>query len=434
MSASLEVALGERSYPIHIGARLLGEPALFAPHVSGRTAAIVTNVTVGPLYRERLAATLERAGARCLAIVLPDGEAHKNWRTLELVYDALLRAQADRRTVLVALGGGVVGDIAGFAAATYQRGVAHLQVPTTLLAQVDSSVGGKTAVNHPLGKNMIGAFHQPVAVVADTDTLATLPGRELGAGLASKGTRADVLHANNVLAHVPDIRGVLAGAQAFLKDDGVMVIETPYVKPMLDHCEFDTIYHEHLFYWSITAFAAVARRVGLEVVDVEQLAIHGGSVRLFLRQKGSASPGAAVTALLAAEEAWGVSRPETYRAFAKRVGGLKEELVALLGKLKAEGKTIAAYGAAAKGSTLLNHFGVGADLIDFVADRSTHKQGRFMPGVGVPIVAPEELMKRRPDYCVLLTWNFADEILAQQQAYRDAGGKFIIPVPEVAIR
>jgi len=184
MSASLEVALGERSYPIHIGARLLGDPALFAPHVSGRTAAIVTNVTVGPLYRERLAATLERAGARCLAIALPDGEAHKNWRTLELVYDALLRAQADRRTVLVALGGGVVGDIAGFAAATYQRGVAHLQVPTTLLAQVDSSVGGKTAINHPLGKNMIGAFHQPVAVVADTDTLATLPERELGAGLA----------------------------------------------------------------------------------------------------------------------------------------------------------------------------------------------------------------------------------------------------------
>ena len=184
MNRRLEVALGDRTYPIHIGAGLLDDPALFAPHVAGRTAAVVTNTTVDPLYRPRLARTLERAGARCLVITLPDGEAHKNWETLNRVFDALLRAQADRRTVLVALGGGVVGDITGFAAATYQRGIMHLQVPTTLLAQVDSSVGGKTAINHELGKNMIGAFHQPVAVVADTSTLATLPERELGAGLA----------------------------------------------------------------------------------------------------------------------------------------------------------------------------------------------------------------------------------------------------------
>ena len=184
MKRRLEVALGDRSYPIHIGAGLLDDSSLFAPHVAGRTAAVVTNTTVDPLYRPRLARTLERAGARCLVIALPDGEAHKNWETLNRVFDALLRAQADRRTVLVALGGGVVGDITGFAAATYQRGIMHLQVPTTLLAQVDSSVGGKTAINHELGKNMIGAFHQPVAVVADTSTLATLPERELGAGLA----------------------------------------------------------------------------------------------------------------------------------------------------------------------------------------------------------------------------------------------------------
>jgi 3-dehydroquinate synthase len=184
MIRTLEVALGERSYPIHIGAGLLDDPEHFAPHVAGRMAAVVTNTTVGPLYARRLTATLERAGARTLPIVIPDGEAHKNWQTLDLVFEALLRAQADRRTVLVALGGGVVGDITGFAASAYQRGVAHLQVPTTLLAQVDSSVGGKTAINHPLGKNMIGAFHQPVAVVADTATLASLPARELAAGLA----------------------------------------------------------------------------------------------------------------------------------------------------------------------------------------------------------------------------------------------------------
>ena len=184
MSRRLQVELGERAYPIHIGTGLLDDPSLFAPHVGGRLAAIVTNATVAPLYQERLSATLARAGARGIAVALPDGEAFKTWETLQLVYDALLRAQADRRTVLVALGGGVVGDIAGFAAATYQRGIAHLQVPTTLLAQVDSSVGGKTAINHPLGKNMVGAFHQPVAVVADIATLATLPDRELAAGLA----------------------------------------------------------------------------------------------------------------------------------------------------------------------------------------------------------------------------------------------------------
>src|SRR6185437_11864714 len=176
-------------------------------------AAIVTNATVAPLYQERLSATLARAGARGIAVALPDGEAFKTWETLQLVYDALLRAQADRRTVLVALGGGVVGDIAGFAAATYQRGIAHLQVPTTLLAQVDSSVGGKTAINHPLGKNMIGAFHQPVAVVADTATLASLPPREYAAGLAEivkYGAIFDVAflgwieaHADGLLAREP---------------------------------------------------------------------------------------------------------------------------------------------------------------------------------------------------------------------------------------
>ncbi|HLX23160.1 MAG TPA: 3-dehydroquinate synthase [Usitatibacter sp.] len=184
MSATLRVDLGDRSYNIHIGSGLLGQASLFEKHVRGRTAAIVTNETVAPLYAARLETTLAAAGSRVLRIVLPDGEAHKTWQTLDRVFEALLRAQADRRTVLVALGGGVVGDIAGLAAAVYQRGIAHLQVPTTLLAQVDSSVGGKTAINHPLGKNMIGAFHQPGLVVADLDTLATLPPREYSAGLA----------------------------------------------------------------------------------------------------------------------------------------------------------------------------------------------------------------------------------------------------------
>ena len=182
--APLRVALGARSYPIHIGAGLLDRPELFAPHVAGRRAAVVTNETIAPLFADRLEATLGLAGANLLRVVLPDGESFKTLATLNRVFDALLGANADRRTVIVALGGGVVGDIAGFAAATYQRGVPYVQVPTTLLAQVDSSVGGKTAVNHELGKNMIGAFHQPLAVIADTETLATLPERELAAGLA----------------------------------------------------------------------------------------------------------------------------------------------------------------------------------------------------------------------------------------------------------
>jgi 3-dehydroquinate synthase len=181
---ALRVALDRRSYPIHIGAGLIGRADLFAPHLASRRTAIVTNETVGPLHGSRLEATLRAAGAECMTVTLPDGEAFKTLEHLNRVFDALLAAKADRRTVIVALGGGVVGDMAGFAAATFQRGVPFIQVPTTLLAQVDSSVGGKTGVNHALGKNMIGAFHQPLAVIADTDTLLSLPQRELGAGLA----------------------------------------------------------------------------------------------------------------------------------------------------------------------------------------------------------------------------------------------------------
>jgi 3-dehydroquinate synthase len=181
---SLTVALGERSYPIHIGAGLVDQGGLIAPYIEHQRAAIITNTTVAPLYAARLERALSGAGISCLRIEIPDGEQYKDWATLEVVYGRLLEARADRGTTLLALGGGVVGDLAGFAAATYQRGVPFVQVPTTLLAQVDSSVGGKTAINHALGKNMIGAFHQPRAVIADLTTLDTLPPRELASGLA----------------------------------------------------------------------------------------------------------------------------------------------------------------------------------------------------------------------------------------------------------
>ena len=179
---TLTVDLAERSYPIHIGTDLLRQAQLFTPHIVGRKVAIVTNTTVAPLYMQQLREALQ--DYELTEIVLPDGESYKNWETLQLIFDALLRDKHDRKTTLIALGGGVIGDMTGFAAACYQRGVNFIQVPTTLLSQVDSSVGGKTGINHPLGKNMVGAFYQPQAVVIDTAALQTLPSRELSAGLA----------------------------------------------------------------------------------------------------------------------------------------------------------------------------------------------------------------------------------------------------------
>jgi 3-dehydroquinate synthase len=181
---TLSVDLGDRAYPIHIGPGLLERADLVLPHLKQKRAVIVTNTTVGPLYLDRFSHTLTAAGVQVESVVLPDGEAYKNWETLNSIFDALLTRRAERKTTLIALGGGVIGDLTGFAAACYQRGMPFIQVPTTLLAQVDSSVGGKTGINHPLGKNMIGAFYQPQLVLADTDTLATLPDRELSAGLA----------------------------------------------------------------------------------------------------------------------------------------------------------------------------------------------------------------------------------------------------------
>ncbi len=181
---TLRVELAERSYPIHIGVDLLLQADLILPHLKHKKVVVVTNTTVAPLYLERMMATLAEGGIAALPIILPDGEQYKNWETLNRIFDALLSAHCERSTTLIALGGGVIGDMGGFAASCYQRGMPFIQVPTTLLSQVDSSVGGKTAINHPLGKNMVGAFYQPQLVLADISTLDTLPDRELHAGLA----------------------------------------------------------------------------------------------------------------------------------------------------------------------------------------------------------------------------------------------------------
>jgi len=181
---TLQVSLAERSYPIHIGVGVLTNPDLLSPHIKQKKVVVVSNTTVAPLYLDALRKTLEKIGIAVLPVILPDGEQYKTWETLNLVFDALLGAHCERSTTLIALGGGVIGDMGGFAAACYQRGMPFIQVPTTLLSLVDSSVGGKTAINHPLGKNMIGAFYQPKLVLADISTLDTLPDRELKAGLA----------------------------------------------------------------------------------------------------------------------------------------------------------------------------------------------------------------------------------------------------------
>ncbi|HVV52585.1 MAG TPA: class I SAM-dependent methyltransferase [Polyangia bacterium] len=265
-------------------------------------------------------------------------------------------------------------------------------------------------------------------------TISEFFGLALARKLVAEGRRADVVHANNVLAHVADLGGFVDGIREVLKPDGVAALEFPYVGEMIAHTEFDTIYHEHLCYFSLGALVHLFDRHGLKAIGVERLPIHGGSLLLTVARSSSArEPAASVAALLEEERAQGMYTLEYYRGFARRVDELGQQLRALLGRLKQEGSRIAAYGAAAKGSTLLNTFGVGAETLDFVVDRNTHKQGLFMPGVAVPIVPPAQLVEKMPAYTLLLTWNFAEEILRQQAEYRRRGGKFIMPVPDVRI-
>jgi len=276
-----------------------------------------------------------------------------------------------------------------------------------------------------------------VAKVAEERGIPTLPeffGLQLATKLAAEHKRADVLHANNVLAHVADLNGFVAGIRAVLANDGVAAIEFPYLGDMIDRCEFDTIYHEHLCYYSLGAIKYLFERHDLKLLHVERLPIHGGSLLLqAARREAARKPAPSIAALLDEENQRGMATIGFYRDFAGRVLQLRDKLRALLARLKADGKRIAAYGAAAKGSTLLNTFGIGVETLEFVADRSTYKQGRLMPGVRVPIVPPETLSRSMPDYTLLLTWNFADEILRQQAEYRSRGGKFIVPVPDVAV-
>jgi hypothetical protein len=276
-----------------------------------------------------------------------------------------------------------------------------------------------------------------VAEIAERErgvrTIAEFFDDKLAAQLRAAGEAADVIHANNVLAHVADLNGFVEGFRVMLADEGVVVSESPYLRPFLERVEFDTIYHEHLYYYSLTALDRLFRRHKLVIEDCEHLPIHGGSLRIFARREEVAVVRPSVKTLLAAEAEWGVDRSEPYTRFAGQVERVKSDVVKLVRELRAAGHEVAAYGAAAKGSTLLNTTGLNAGDLSFVCDRNPLKQGRLMPGAHIPILHPDELVARQPPYCLILAWNLADEICRLQAEYRRRGGKFIVPIPEPRI-
>jgi hypothetical protein len=267
---------------------------------------------------------------------------------------------------------------------------------------------------------------------AGVPTLTEFFDAELATRLRAEGKRADVIIANNVMAHTPTLNSFVRGLSILLADDGVVTIENTYVKDLIDHCEFDTIYHEHFCYFSCSAVDALMRRHGLYLNAVEHFpTLQGGTLRWHVGAREDVQPSA--KAFLEAEEEIGLTNFDYYRQFGSRVQGIKRDLVELLRDLKADGKSIAAYGAAAKGSTLLNYTGVDGNLVDFVVDRNVHKHGLFMPGVHVPIHGPEQLIEQMPDYVLLLAWNYRDEVARQQEEYLARGGRFIVPVPTPAV-
>lgn len=263
------------------------------------------------------------------------------------------------------------------------------------------------------------------------DTITEFFTADLAAELRQRRGEADIVHAANVLTHTADPAGFVRGVAVLLKSDGLLVIEVPYLRDLVEGMQFDTIHHQHICYFSLTALERLLRQSGLFANRVERHSIHGGSLRVFAGK--SDEQDSSVLSMLAEEREIGIASPCYFTSFAGDVAALCERLTSMIAQLRAKGHSVAAYGAAAKGAALLNACGLGRHHLDFVADLSPHKQGRLMPGVHLPIRPSEALFEERPDFTLLLAWNFADEILAQQGAYREAGGRFILPLPDPRI-
>ncbi len=312
--------------------------------------------------------------------------------------------------------------------------------PGSLAVEVASNDGYLLKAFIDRGIDVLGIEPTPgpaaAARAAGVPTREEFFGAEMARRLVAEGIRADVIIANNVMAHVPDLNSFVEGLAILLADDGVVSVENPGIGPLLEHTEFDTIYHEHFCYFSTTAVEALMRRHGLRLVDVQQFPeIHGGTLRWRMQRAdtGTDTPTPEVARVLAAEQAAGLTTFERYETFAGDVATVQRELVELLTSLAADGRTIAGYAAAAKGATLLNSSGVDHSLVSYIVDRNVHKQDKYVPGARIPILDPAVLLERQPDYLLLLAWNVKTEIMAQQAEYARRGGRFIVPVPHPVV-